>query len=315
MVPLADGSDMGGSLRNPASFCNVVGLRPSVGRVPRWPTEQSWDTLSVSGPMGRSVADVALLLSVLAGPDARDPLCIGEAGEIFRQPLERDFRGVRIAWSADLGGLPVDPAVTAVLEAQRHTFAALGCEVEEATPDFTGADECFQVLRGLAFAAGHGADLDQHRELLKPTVVWNIELGRALTGAQVAHAQTIHAKLFQRLDEFMQRYEFLLAPVSQVPPFPIEDEYVRRINDVEMTTYIDWMRSCSFISLTGHPAISVPCGFTPDSLPVGIQIVGRYRNDASVLQLAYAFEQATGIGRQRPPMAAAPGPGSSQFRA
>jgi amidase len=303
MVPLADGSDMGGSLRNPASFCNVVGLRPSLGRVPRGPTESSWGTLSVAGPMGRTVADVALLLSVLAGPDARDPLAIGEDGARFRRPLGRDFAGVRVAWSRDLGGLPVDPAVTAALEAQRAAFIHLGCVVEEASPDFTGADECFHVLRGLEFAGGYGDVLEWHRALLKETVVWNIEVGRALSGARVASAQTIRSRLFQRMHEFMQRYEFVLAPVSQVPPFPVEQEYVTRIDDTAMETYIDWMRSCSYISLTGHPAISVPCGFTPDGLPVGIQIVGRHRDDFGVLQLAHAFEQVTHAGLRRPPVA------------
>jgi amidase len=303
MVPVADGSDVGGSLRNPTSFCNVVGLRPSVGRVPRSGNENGWATLGVAGPMGRTVADVALLLSVLAGSDTHDPLCISEVGAGFRRPLERDFKGVRSAWSKDLGRLPVDPAVTAVLEAQRETFVALGCAVDEAAPDFTDADECFQVLRGLDYATGYGGVLDQHRALLKQTVVWNIEFGRALTGARIASAQTTRSRLFQRMHEFMQRYEFLVAPVSQVPPFPIEQEYVTRINDVEMETYIDWMRSCFYISLTGHPAISVPCGFTPEGLPVGVQIIGRHRDEFGVLQLAHAFEQATQVGRRRPEVA------------
>lgn len=305
MVPLADGSDMGGSLRNPASFCNVVGLRPSIGRVPRWPGENSWGALSVAGPMGRTVADVALLLSVLAGPDTRDPLSNGEPGASFRRPLERDFGGVRVAWSRDVGGLPIDPRVTAVLESQRHIFATLGCTVEEAIPDFTGANECFHALRGLEFAAGHGDVLDRHRDLLKQTVVWNVELGRALTGAQIASAQTVRSRLFQQMHDFMRQYDFLIAPVSQVPPFPVEQEFVTRINDVEMETYIDWMRSCYYISLTGHPAISVPCGFTDDELPapVGVQIVGRYRDDFGVLQLAHAFEQVTRAGLRRPELA------------
>lgn len=300
MVPLADGSDMGGSLRNPAAFCNVVGLRPSVGRVPHDPGASSWGTLSVNGPMGRTVEDVALLLSVLAGPDARDPLTISEDGMMFRRPLERDFAGVRVAWSKDLGGLPVDPRVTGVLEASRATFTELGCTVEEATPDLSGANECFHVLRGLEFAAAYADVLAHHRSLLKQTVVWNIEMGLALSGEQLAHAHDVHARLFQQMHDFMSRYEFLIAPVSQVPPFPVEQEYVTRINDLPMDTYIDWMQSCSAISLTGHPAIAVPCGFTSEGLPVGIQIVGRYRDDVGVLQLAYAFEQATRASDRHP---------------
>lgn len=303
MIPLADGSDMGGSLRNPASFCNVVGLRPSVGRVPRDPGENSWATLSVNGPLGRTVEDVALLLSVLAGPDARDPLTIAEDGARFRQPLARDFADVRIAWSADLDGLPVDPRVTRALEAHRATFSELGCTVEEATPDFSGAKECFHVLRGLQFATAYVDVLAHHRALLKQTVVWNIEVGLGLSGEQLARAQATRARLFQQMHEFMSRYEFLIAPVSQVPPFPVEQEYVSRINDTPMDTYIDWMQSCSHISLTGHPAMSVPCGFTPEGLPVGVQIVGRYRDDFGVLQLAYAFEQATHTGDRHPSLA------------
>jgi amidase len=303
MIPLADGSDMGGSLRNPASFCNVVGLRPSIGRVPRDPGPNSWGTLSVNGPMGRTVEDVALLLSVLAGPDLRDPLTVSEDGALFRGPLERDFAGVRIAWSKDLGGLPVDPRVTSVLEARRATFAELGCTVEEATPGFGGAKECFHVLRGLQFAAAYGDVLAHHRALLKQAVVWNIEVGLGLSGGQLASAQATRARLFEQMHDFMSRYEFLIAPVSQVPPFSVEQEYVARINDTQMDTYIAWMQSCSHISLTGHPAISVPCGFTPEGLPVGIQIVGRYRDDFGVLQLAYAFEQATHTSDWRPSLA------------
>ena len=303
MIPLADGSDMGGSLRNPAAFCNVVGLRPSVGRVPRDPGANSWGTLSVNGPMGRTVEDVALLLSILAGPDARDPVTMSEDGAVFRQPLERDFTGVRIAWSKDLGGLPVDPRVTSVLESRRVTFSELGCTVEEATPDLSGAKECFHVLRAVEFASAYGDVLAHHRALLKQTVVWNIEVGLGLSGGQLAGAQAAHARLFQRMHEFMRRYEFLIAPVSQVPPFSVEHEYVPRINDTPMETYIDWMQSCSHISLTGHPAISVPCGFTPEGLPVGMQIIGRYRDDFGVLQLAHVFEQATHISDRHPNLA------------
>jgi amidase len=303
MVPLADGSDMGGSLRNPAAFSNVVGLRPSVGRVPHDPGTSSWGTLSVNGPMGRTVEDVALLLSILSGPDTRDPLTISEDGALFRRPLGRDFRGMRIAWSKDLGGLPVDPRVTSVLEACRATFIELGCTVEEATPDLSGAKECFHVLRGLQFAATYADVLAQHRALLKQTVVWNIEVGLELSGGQLARAQAVHSRVFQQMHEFMSHYAFLIAPVSQVPPFPVAQEYVLRINDTPMDTYIDWMQSCYHISLTGHPAISVPAGFTPEGLPVGIQIVGKYRDDFGVLQLAYAFEQATRTSDRHPNLA------------
>jgi amidase len=300
MVPLADGSDLGGSLRNPANFCNVVGLRPSIGRVSRWPSEEMWNTLAVNGPMARTVEDVALYLSVIAGRDPRDPLTLAEDGAVFRQPLNREFNGTRIAWSSDLGGLPVDPAVTAVLDSQRTTFAEIVCEIDEASPDLAGADEVFQTLRGVMFATSYGELLDRHPASFKETIVWNIELGRALTGAQVARALALRTQVFTRMRTFMERYEFLIAPVNQVPPFSIDIPYVTEINGVKMDNYLDWMRSCSWITVTGNPAISVPCGFTPDGLPVGVQIVGRYGDELGLLQFAHAFEQRTQIGRRRP---------------
>ncbi|HXH85024.1 MAG TPA: amidase [Candidatus Tectomicrobia bacterium] len=303
MVPIADGSDTGGSLRNPAAFCNVVGFRPSPGRVPVWPSDLGWFPISVQGPMARTVADTALLLSAIAGPDPRSPIAIAEPGERFRAPLDRDFRGVRIAWSRDLGGLPVDPRITAVLESQRKTFEALGLVVEDGQPDFSDAREIFQVWRAWRFHTRYGALLEKHRHQMKDTVVWNIEEGARLTGPQIGEAEVKRTRLYHRVREFMQTREFLVLPVTQVPPFDVTQPYVTEINGVRMPTYIDWMRTCSDITVTGLPAISVPGGFTPEGLPVGIQIVGRHQDDWGVLQLAHAFEQATGVWRRRPPVA------------
>jgi amidase len=302
MIPIADGGDMGGSLRNPAGYCNVVGLRPAPGRVPSWPTQNGWATLSVDGPMARTVQDVALLLSAIAGPDPRSPIAIAEPGIRFAQPLERAFHGTRIAWSRDLGGLPIDSRVTAAIHAQRHTFEALGCVAEDAEPDLTDADEIFKILRAWSFELSHGELLRMQREQLKDTVIWNIEAGARLRGPDIARAVRQHTALYQRMREFMETYEFLICPVSQVPPFDVTLPYVREINGMPMETYIDWMRSCYYISVTGHPAISVPCGFTPEGLPVGVQIVGRHQDELGVLQLAYAFEQATELWRRRPPV-------------
>lgn len=303
MVPLADGSDMGGSLRCPANYCNVVGLRTSPGRVPVWPAKAGWGTLGVEGPMARTVGDCALMLSAIAGWDARSPIAIAAPGELFVQPLARDFKGVRIAWSADLGGLPLDARVGGVLAAQRATFAALGCEVEEATPDLSDANEIFHTLRAWQFELAYGELLDRHRDQLKDTVIWNIEAGRRLRGPEIGAAEAKRTALFQRMHGFMQRHEFLILPVNQVPPFDVNQPYVTEINGVSMDTYIDWMKSCYFITVTGHPAISVPCGFTADGLPVGVQIVGRHQDDYGVLQLACAFEQSTQLWRRRPPIA------------
>jgi amidase len=301
MVPLADGSDTGGSLRNPANFCNVVGLRSSPGRVPAGPG--TWSPLNVAGPMGRSVRDVALFLSCLAGPSADSPLSITEDPAKFASPLERDFRGAGIAFSPDLGGLPVDPRVRDVLAGAAQVFRDLGAEVEEASPDFTGAEHVFQTLRAVGMVSQYGELLKTHRDQMKATAIWNIEKGLALTGEEVGRAQRLHAELFVRMQRFMSRYEFLVCPVNQVPPFDVTTEYPEEIAGVRMTNYIDWMRSCWYITVTAHPAISVPAGFTPDGLPVGLQIVGRYRDEFGVLQLAAAFEAATQHGKRRPAVA------------
>ncbi|HET9224238.1 MAG TPA: amidase family protein, partial [Roseiflexaceae bacterium] len=248
----------------------------------------------------RTVADTALMLSAIAGPDPRAPLSIAEPGRRFAQPLDRDLRGVRIAWGRDLGGLPLDPRVTAALDAQRHVFEALGCVVEDAEPDWSGADEAFKTWRAWHFEMGMSQLLDTHRDQIKETVIWNIEAGRQLTGPQIGAAEKTRAALYQRLHQFMRRYEFLALPVSQVPPFDVNLPYVTEIAGVPQETYIDWMRSCYYVSVVGLPAISVPCGFTPEGLPVGIQLVGRHQDDWGVLQLAHAFEQATGFWKRRP---------------
>ena len=303
MVPIADGSDMGGSLRNPASFCNVVGFRPSPGRVPAWPASDAWSTLSVEGPMARTVGDVALMLAAISGPDPRSPAAISEPGDVFLEPLDRDFGGVRVAWSRDLGGLPVDPRVTAVIDGQRHVFEGLGCMVEEDNPNFADADGVFKALRAYHFEMNYGELLVERGHELKDTVVWNIEQGMRLGGPDVARAGRLRTEIYHRLRVFMEEYEFLVLPVSQVPPFDVKRRWVGEIEGVSMETYIDWMKSCYYISVTGLPAISIPCGFTPEGLPVGVQIVGRHRDDFGVLQLAHAFEQATGFGRRRPSVA------------
>jgi amidase len=303
MVPIADGSDLGGSLRNPASFCNVVGLRPAAGRVPSWPTLNAWYPLSVLGPMARTVEDVALMLSVLAGPDPRAPISIAEPGSAFAGPLERDFRGVKLAWSTDLGGLPIDAQVLEALAPAREVLAGLGVEVVDATPDLRDADEVFRVLRAYNFELTHGQLLDTHRGELKDTVLWNIEEGRKLSGPEIGRAEVKRTGLYHRLREFMEQYAFLAAPVAQVPPFDVSQPWVSEINGEKLTTYLDWMKSCYHISATGLPAISVPCGFTREGLPVGLQIVGPHRDELGVLQLAYAFQQRTQLWKRRPPLA------------
>jgi amidase len=303
MVPVADGSDTGGSLRNPAAFCNVVGFRPSVGRVPDPKAPFAWSTLSTSGCLGRSVGDLALALSVVAGPDPRAPLSIDQPGERFASPLETNFKGVRVAWFKDLGGVPFDSRVRAVVDAHRKTFESLGCIVEQAEPDFSPAEISFRILRAWASANNHGADLKQHPDAFKDTLKAEIEEGLRLTVADVTRAEIAHGQIWRRFQAFLEKYEFFILPVTQVPAFDIDTPYPREIASVRFDSYIDWMKSCWYISATGNPAASVPGGFTPEGLPVGVQIVGRDKQDFSVLQLAHAFEQATGFGKKRPAIA------------
>ena len=302
MLPIADGSDTGGSLRNPANFCNVVGFRNSPGRVPVWPSDIGWFPISVQGAMGRTVEDVALQLSAIAGPDDRQPISIAEPASVFAAPLERDFQGVKIAWSPDFGDLPVDARVSSAIEAQRGTFEGLGCVVEDALPDFRDADEVFKAWRAWRFASTYEPLLESYRDQLKDTIIWNAEEGLKLTGRDLSRAEIKRTSLYHRVREFMQEYEYLILPVNQVPPFDVNTPYIKEINGVTMETYIDWMKSCYYVTATGLPAISVPCGFTPEGLPVGVQIVGRHQQDVGVLQLAYAFQQATRFVDQRPPL-------------
>jgi len=302
MLPIADGSDMGGSLRNPGNFCNVVGFRTSPGRVPAWPGLAAWFPISVQGPMARTVKDAALMLSAIAGPDPRSPISVSEAGSLFARPLDRDFKGVRIAWSKDLGELPVDPRVTQALESQRHVFEDLGCIVEEGQPGFHNADEIFKTWRAWHFELSFTELVKNHRELLKDTIIWNIEQGQKLTGPQLGRVEVQRTELYHRVRTFMKTHEFMICPVNQVPPFDVKQRWVEEIDGVKMDTYIDWMKSCYYITVTGLPAISVPCGFTPEGLPVGMQIVGRHNDDFGVLQLAHAFEMATGVWQKHPPV-------------
>ena len=303
LLPLASGSDLGGSLRNPANFNNIVALRPTVGLVPSAPVALPFLGFTVKGPMARSVADTAFLLGVMAGADARDPAVYPSDPAIFAGPLERDFKNTRVAWCLDLGGLPLDRRVRAVLEKQRNSFVELGCIVDEACPDLSDADEIFLTLRAWNYWHTLGPLLEQHRSAMKPEAVWQIEQGRHLSGDDIAAAMERHGELMQRMRRFYDGYEFLICAVNQVPPFDAKISWPTEIDGVKMENYLSWMKSAYWITATFCPAISVPAGFTDDDLPVGIQIVGRYRDDFGVLQIAHAFEQATGFGQRRPAIA------------
>jgi len=304
MLPFADGSDLGSSLRNPASFCNVVGFRPTPGRVPNWPFPNAWDTLWSVGPVARTVEDTALLLSAMAGPDPRAPTTHAEPGSIFARPLGRDFKKVCVAWTPDLdGAFPVDTRVTRALEPARAVLKSLGCIVEDAAPDLSDADEAFQVQRALGLVEAFGELIERKRALMKDTVVWNIEQGLKLDAARIANANVLRSNVYHTLRTFLERYEFLVLPTVQVPPFSVDQPYVTEIDGVKLGNYLEWMKSNYLFSATTHPAISVPAGFTGEGLPVGLQIVGRYRDDFGVLQLAHAFEGATEMWKRRPALA------------
>lgn len=305
MTPLADGSDSGGSLRNPASFCNVVGLRPAPGRVPSVAVGDPWSTLAVEGPMGRSVADVALLLSAIAGPDARCPISINEPGSRIAGDLGRDFKGVRVAWFTSMGGIPFDARILQTVNAQRRVFEDLGCIVEAGEPDWAGVHESYDTLRAWGFVAAHAENIRLHPELVKDTIKWEVERGARLSGVDVSRAFALRGRVWERMRAFMERYEYFVLPTTQVLPFDVTEPWPREIEGTRMSTYIEWQKSCILISALENPAISVPCGFTEEGLPIGLQIVGRHRGEWGLLQMAHAFEQATLVGRRRPGIAAA----------
>jgi amidase len=291
---------MGGSLRNPANFCNVVGFRTSGGRVPVWPAAAGWSDFGIHGPMARTVADVALLLTAMSGADPRVPNSLPGSPSSFARPLERDLKGCRIAWSPRLGDLPVERAVLDAMESVRSVFVDLGCEVVDLDPDLTGANEIFQTIRAFEYELGVGHLMDANPGVLKDTLVWNILKGRKLSGPAVGAATKARTELFYRFAEFMAGVDLLVLPVSQVVPFSADSEWVTEIEGVKMETYLDWMMSCCRITVTGHPALSLPAAFTPEGLPVGIQLVGRHLDDFGVLQFAHAFEQAHPAWKTRP---------------
>lgn len=301
MTSLADGSDMGGSLRNPASFCNVVGHRPSPGRVPTWPAKDAWFTLGVQGPMGRTVADTALLLSVQAGPDDRAPLSLAEPGSVFTAGLPTRLDGLRIAVSPDLGGLvPVDADIATVVEGQVDVLRRLGAQVVSGCPDLTGAEEVFQTFRALNYAQSVGDLVDSEPDKVKETVRWNVAKGRALTGADVATANRLRTELFHRVRAYFADVDAVVLPASQALPFDAELEYPKTVGGTEVENYLHWMRAAYLITATECPATAVPAGFTADGLPIGVQVVTPHHADLRALGIAHALEQATGHTARRP---------------
>lgn len=308
MLPVADGSDMMGSLRNPAGWNNVFGFRPSLGRVPFGPTgEAFYQQFGYEGPMGRTVADLAMLLSVQAGYDARVPLSLDEDPSVFTQPLQRDFKGARIGWLGDFDGyLPTEPGVMPLCEGALRHFTAIGCTVEAAKPAFA-PDRLWRTwlaLRGFSIAgiAGPLYANEKTRALLKPEAVWEIEQGLKLSGADVWRASADRTAWYLALEALFRQYDFLVLPTAQVFPFDAGLHWPKEVGGRTMDTYHRWMEVVIGASLAGVPTISVPAGFGPKGQPMGLQIMGPARRDLAVLQIAHAWEQATGFTKRRSPL-------------
>ena len=301
MVPLADGSDLGGSLRNPAAWNNVYGLRPTPGRVPSWPNSAPWMPFAVEGPMARTAVDTALLLSAMSGPDPRAPLSGGIPQFSLPATLEADLSGRRVAWSPTLGGLPIEADVLAVLEPAIETVAGLGPTVEAAEPDLSGADVVFETWRAYLMALGLGDLMAADGDRMKETLRWNIRRGLELTAADLMAADRAQVQLHTHVRAFFEDYDHLACPVTQLSPFALESEYPAEVAGVQMGTYLEWMRACSRITATCYPAVSIPIGFTAAGLPVGLQLVGRPFAELALLELAHALEGAVGVVETLPP--------------
>jgi amidase len=308
MAPLAQGSDLGGSLRTPAAFCGVVGFRTTPGLVPVYPADLAWDSLTVTGPMARTVGDVALMLSVMAGPDDRAPLSYDVDTRQFIAAVKRpSIKGWRVAWTPDLNGLiPVDQEVAAAAEQATTVFRALGAGVEQACPDFGEVTNIVLATRGIGMVARHADKLAQWEPAMQKGLVWNIKQGLALTPEQIGNGEKLRTRLWHRVRVFMETHDLLILPTVALPPFPVEQPYPTEINGKPLDNYTQWFFLTYGITVTGLPAISVPCGFTKSGLPVGLQIVGRRRQEAAVLRAAAAFEAAQPWADKIPPVVAAP---------
>jgi amidase len=297
---LAHGSDLGGSLRNPASFCGIVGMRPSPGRVATRPGFPMDRLLSVQGPMARTVEDVALFLDALSGEDIRDPVSLPAPATSFLAAARSGWKPRRVAFSADLGITPVDAEIADICRRAALRFAELGAVVEEAHPDFNEAHDTFNVLRAANFAISKKGLLQTDRHRLKPEVIWNIEQGLALSIDDLARAEAARAAIYGRMVTFFETHDLLCTPATIVPPFPVEQRFVESCNGVKFDNYVHWLGIAYAITLTASPAISLPCGFTKDGLPVGLQIVAAPRADARLLCGARGLETVLGLDTARP---------------
>jgi Asp-tRNA(Asn)/Glu-tRNA(Gln) amidotransferase A subunit family amidase len=304
--PLAEGSDLAGSIRHPAAWCGVVGFKPSQGRVARYPSPASWNAMSANGPIARTVADAALMFSVMVGPDPRDPLALPHTGEEWvRLADDPNLESVRIAWTPDLGGsATVDPGIVAICErAAVGTFQNLGCSVEEASPEIGDILEPFLALNAAVRLATVGKYLDKWREQMDPILVRRLEVGHSLTPQDIGKAEVERSAYHQRLRKFFEHYDLLLLPTTAIAAMPLGELFPGEIAGRRIAQHLDMLLTSFAFNFSAHPAISVPCGQTADGLPVGLQIVAGWRQDAAVLRAAAAFEAAAPWTGRRPPLA------------
>ena len=299
-VWLATGSDLGGSLRIPASFCSVVGLRPTPGRVPHGPKDLPFASLSVEGPMGRTVGDVALFLDTLAGKSLIDPISFAAPNTPYVQAIEKPTAPAKIGYSHDLGIAPVDQEVRDICARSMQIFEKAGSAIFEAHPNLDDAEDIFQTLRAAQFAASYKKHLDENRELLKPEVIWNIEKGLELSIEDINNAELARGALYLRTLDFFSSYDLLACPAVVVPPFDVEQRYVTEAGGKEFNTYVSWLVMSFALTLTACPSISVPCGFTSEGLPVGLQLMAPRGDEALLLSVASFFEQASGSISSKP---------------
>ncbi len=303
MGPLAEGSDLGGSLRTPAAFCGVVGFRTSPGLVPVHPKAVGWDTYGVHGPMARTVGDTALMLAAIAGPDPRAPISYpADARDFLRAVRRPTVKGLRIAWSPDLGVCPVDGEIRRVTASAPQVFESLGARVDTAHPDFSDLLEVVLVSRGALQAAVHAEKLPKWRDVMQDNLVKNIEYGLTLTADDIGRCERQRTALWHRVRKFYERHDLIISPTTAVPPFPVEIPFPTEVDGRPMTSYIEWLLPTYAFTVVGVPAITVPCGFTRDGLPVGLQIAGPWRGEAAVLRAAAAFEAAQPWSHLRPPV-------------
>ena len=300
LLPIADGSDSGGSLRYPASFCNVVGLRPSAGRVPSSRAGDAWSPHGILGPMARTCADAGLLLAGMAGPHPDAPLSLPDDPATFAGVEPTGLRGLRVAWSETVGGLPIDPVVTEALRGTRALLEEHGCVVEDVEPDMEGADECWEVIEMLGFLMYSGAEVDEHPELLRDDLVRNVREARELTPDRIVAAQSKRSELFRRTARLLERHDVLATPATPVTAPPAEVPWVREVAGVPMERYFDWQRVACRVTATSHPVLALPGAFAADGLPIGLQLVGRHRDELGLLRIGAAIEAATGLTDRHP---------------